>query len=108
MKKETRKKLLKEIKNLENINRTWIDTVAEGHDGLLTADGFDSAIIGITEGINPVVVYSFQECVRVLRVRDEMTEEDAIEHMQFNVTGAYVGEKTPLFIHLVCDDSQSL
>ena len=30
---------------------------------------------------------------------DDMTEEDAIEHMNFNVTGSYVGEHTPVFIH---------
>jgi hypothetical protein len=30
-----------------------------------------------------------------------MTEEDAIEHMSFNVTGAYVGPRTPLFIRFI-------
>ena len=29
-----------------------------------------------------------------------MTAEDAYEHMSFNVTGAWCGEHTPIFIHL--------
>jgi hypothetical protein len=30
--------------------------------------------------------------------RDGMTADEAIEYMDFNVTGAYVGEHTPEFI----------
>jgi hypothetical protein len=101
--KKLNKLLLKQIKDLEKINRKWVDRIAEDHEGLLTADGFDSAILGISDGIEPVIVYSYNQCVHVLCVRDEMTEEDAIEHMSFNVTGAYVGKKTPLFIHEVCE-----
>jgi hypothetical protein len=33
-----------------------------------------------------------------------MTAEDAIEHFQFNVAGAWVGEKTPIW----CEDSYEL
>jgi hypothetical protein len=27
-----------------------------------------------------------------------MSEEDALEHFDFNVSGAYVGEKTPIYV----------
>jgi hypothetical protein len=30
--------------------------------------------------------------------RDKMTEEEAIEYMDFNVVGSYVGDATPLFV----------
>ena len=99
--KKSNKLLLKKIKDLEKINRKWVDRIAEDHEGLLTADGFDSAILGISEGTNPVIVYSYNQCVHVLCIRYDMTNDDAQEHMQFNVTGAYVGAKTPLFIHEV-------
>jgi len=31
--------------------------------------------------------------------RDEMTEEEAHEYMEFNVVTAFLGPMTPLFIH---------
>jgi len=33
--------------------------------------------------------------------RDGMTEEEAIEYFEFNVTGAWVGEGTPAFVYKV-------
>ena len=31
----------------------------------------------------------------------EMTEEDAIEHYEFNIIGSWVGDGTPIFVELV-------
>ena len=88
---ETRGKYLREAV------AEFADNMGEG-DEMLCADGFEAAILGITESCEPVVVYDWDECVRILQVRDEMTEIDALEHMSFNVTGAYVGPRTPLFV----------
>jgi hypothetical protein len=66
----------------------------------LLADGFEMALIGITCGIEPVAVYDINKMTKILVSRDEMTEEDAIEYLQFNVIGAFVGEKTPIYIDL--------
>lgn len=87
-----------EGKRLRAIVDDFADNFGDGE--MLVADGFDAAIIGITESGEPTVVYDWDMCVEILRVRDGMTEEDAIEHMSFNVTGAYVGSRTPLFIRL--------
>lgn len=87
-------------KHLREAVAEFADNLGEG-DEMLCADGFEAAILGITEACEPVVVYDWDECVRILQVRDEMTEEDAIEHMSFNVTGAYVGPRTPLFIRFI-------
>ena len=66
---------------------------------LLKATGFDEAILGITcvRGTN-VVAYDYEKCVDILKEQDELTEEEAIEHMEFNVVGSYVGERTPVLI----------
>jgi hypothetical protein len=64
----------------------------------LVADGFDDAIIGISYGIEPKAVYSVTKCIEVL-LKEGMTEEDALEHFDFNVAGGYVGPKTPLFVY---------
>ena len=65
------------------------------------ADGFDQAIIGYTRiaGRKDVLAYDYWKCIDILKVRDGMSAEDAIEFMEFNVMGAYVGELTPAFIY---------
>ena len=64
---------------------------------ILIADGFDDAIIGLTQ-TDHVVVYSINKCIDILIAQD-MTREDAIEYFDYNVSGAYVGEKTPIWIY---------
>lgn len=70
-------------------------------DDILTADGFEDAIIGVVDGAcrPPVACYDYAKCVEILMTRDHMEEEDAHEYMSFNVTGAFVGDYTPLFVH---------
>lgn len=86
------------LKKMAKENRKALEQMLEDADeSTLTADGFDAAIVGITDTSPIRVVYDHDTCVRVL-MADGMSEEDALEHMSFNVTGAYVGENTPLFI----------
>ena len=61
----------------------------------LTADGFDEAIIGVTT--KGLVTYDYDKCVEVL-MKEGMEEIEAVEHLEFNVVGAYMGEGTPIFI----------
>lgn len=64
----------------------------------LLADGYDSALIGITEGLNPVAVYDIDLCIKSLMKQDDMDELDAVDFFYFNTLGSYVGEKNPVFI----------
>ena len=64
---------------------------------ILKADGFDDAVIGIDEQ-SMRLVYSVKLCIEIL-ILEGMSMEDAIEHFDFNVSGAYVGEKTPIWCH---------
>lgn len=74
--------------------------LAEIDPELVLADGFDDCIIGVTHipGGEDVVAYNVQEVIATLRVRDGMAEEEAIEFFEFNVLGAYIGDRTPIFI----------
>lgn len=67
---------------------------------LLFADGFDDAILGLGEQYSrtTAVVYDYDKCVKILVDRDKILYDEAIEHMEFNVVSAYVGEKTPIFL----------
>ena len=65
----------------------------------LFADGLDEAIIGVdisSFNSEPRVVYNIKKCIEIFQ-RD-MTYEEAVEHFAFNVSGAYMGEQTPIWM----------
>jgi hypothetical protein len=65
--------------------------------GYLKADGFDDAIVGIDK-MSERIVYNKELMIQVLMERDEMSWEDAIEYLEYNVFCAYVGEHTPIYL----------
>jgi hypothetical protein len=65
----------------------------------LKADGFDDAIIGLDES-SMRLIYSTTKCIEILMLQSEMLLDEALEHFDFNVRGAYMGEKTPIW----CED----
>jgi hypothetical protein len=73
----------------------------QGMEGVLLADGLEDAFIGVSCGFGPnKAIYDWDKCVDVFMTRDGMTYEEAVEWIDYNVTGAYVGEQTPEFIFL--------
>lgn len=75
---------------------------------MVKADGLEDAIIGIGSRINmpDVLVYSYNKCLKIFMERDGMTREEAVEWMEFNVVGAWVGETTPIFVHEIPSDQK--
>jgi hypothetical protein len=63
----------------------------------LSADGFNNAILGVEEK-SMRLIYSIAKCIEILM--EDMSEEEAFEYFDYNVSGAYMGEKTPIW----CDD----
>jgi hypothetical protein len=78
---------------LENILETYYD------QEFLKADGFDYAIIGVEESSSRLI-YSIKMIIEIL-VNDGMNYDDAMEYFNFNVSGSYMGEKTPIW----CNDN---
>lgn len=76
-----------------------LDAIVENYydEEILKADGFDDAVIGIEPG-SMRLIYSVSKCIDIL-IEEGMTQEDAIEHFDFNVSGSYVGEKTPIWCY---------
>lgn len=62
-------------------------------------DGFDEAIIGY-EPSSGRLIYDRDKMVMIAVEDMEMDHQDAIEHLEYNVWGAYVGELTPIYIEL--------
>jgi hypothetical protein len=70
----------------------------------LTADGFEDALIGLSsvwtvDGQLEVATYDFRLMVDILMERDGMDSDEAIEYLNFNTIGAYVGPYTPVYLH---------
>lgn len=59
----------------------------------------DDAILGTVErcGMERVFCYSHSKAVEIF-MEQGMSYEEAIEWIDFNVLGAYVGEHTPVFL----------
>ena len=76
------------------------DELAELNPELVIFEGLDDAIVGIAErcGSEAVLVYSVPGIVKILRERDGMSWEEAIEFFGFNIAGCYAGEHTPFFL----------
>jgi len=65
------------------------------------ADGFNDALIGVGYQFNQkLAVYDYNKCINILCDRDGMTIEEAGEYMEYNVVGAWVGDGTPIFVHV--------
>lgn len=60
----------------------------------LKADGFDEAVIGFDDK-SFRLIYSVKKCIEILS--QEMSEEEAFEYFEYNISGAYMGEKTPIW-----------
>lgn len=79
---------------LENIIENFTE------EEILTMDGYDSAVIGI-DARSYRLIYSLSRIQDILIKEHGMEAEDAIEYYNFNILGAWVGEKTPI----ICDDT---
>jgi hypothetical protein len=76
------------------------ELLAELEEDILVMDGFDDAIIGYSQRINDptLAVYSWELMVKILMERDGMSDEEAMEYIEYNCLGAWVGERTPIIV----------
>ena len=83
-------------------NEEVLDHIAEINPEAMFPTGLEDAIIGITNGIasDGLIVLDHQKCVEIFMERDGMSHEEAIEWMSYNVTGAFMGEHTPIFVDM--------
>jgi len=65
----------------------------------LTADGFHNAIIGL-DLLSMKVIYSVTKVIEIIMLEDpDISESDAYEHFEFNISGAYMGERAPIWCY---------
>ena len=59
---------------------------------------FDDAIMGVSQriGWENCIVYDAKKIIEILT--KDMSEQDALDHFDFNIAGSYVGDTTPVFL----------
>lgn len=89
-----------------NLRKRLDELVVEQDIEVIIADGFDDALIGVTEIFchkdschKTHAVYSRQKCIESLMDNDGMDESEASEYFDFNVQGAII-KGGPIFIDL--------
>ena len=67
---------------------------------MLKTDGFDKAFLGVASrfGMDDVFAYDLDKVLKILIERDGMSPDEAQEWFDYNIIGAWVGDKTPLFV----------
>ncbi len=67
---------------------------------VLLMDGFDEALIGTSQRINEpmLAVYSYDMMLDLLMDRDGMEVDEAMEYIEYNCVGAWIGEQTPIIV----------
>ena len=78
------------MRTLNNIFEMYPDEM------FLKMDGFDNAVIGVDERTMRLV-YSKSKIMRQLIT--EMDYETAMEHFDYNIAGAWMGEQTPIIVN---------
>lgn len=70
-------------------------------------DGFDDAIIGISEDSCKVIydLYKMQNIeYERIKHRQELTFEDACEYIELNIVNEYYGDFTPIYIWVMPEE----
>ena len=66
---------------------------------LLFADGFEDCLIGLADGFGGNECLAYDKSKMIAKLESEgMTNEEAHEYFDFNIGGAYVGSRTPIYI----------
>lgn len=85
-------------KERERIEAIRSEATAQNPEAL-SVEELDSALIGYGGQYPepPVLIYDYDKCISEF-IRRGMSCEQAIEWMDFNVAGVYLGKGTPMFI----------
>tara|TARA_R110000787_G_scaffold45335_5_gene110587 strand:- start:310 stop:549 length:240 start_codon:yes stop_codon:yes gene_type:complete len=53
-------------------------------------DGYDEAIIGLDQSIEPRLVYDIDKIIEIMVTTEGLSEEDAHDHMSYNITSQHI------------------
>jgi hypothetical protein len=68
-------------------------------DSVILADGFELAFLGCGYSFSgSYAIYHMGNAIEILMQRDGMSYDEAEEYIEFNVIGAFVGDRMPVFL----------
>ena len=76
--------------------------IDQGLEEAVFLNDLDDAIIGAArcKGRENVVAYDYDKVVKIIRKQcGNCSEDEAVEYVEYNITDAYFGKMTPVFIH---------
>jgi len=74
-------------------------TLSEAAEGIVLLPSLEHAFVGtmMRFGAEPVACYDFDAIIAGY-IADGMTEQEALEFFEYNVLGAWFGERMPCFL----------
>ena len=89
----------------DSIKRLCVEYEMDEESEILLADGFEDAFIGLGNQYTklPVAIYDRGKCIEILIKRDGMDYHEAVEFFDYNVSCAWVGERTPIYVSMYED-----
>jgi len=76
-----------------------LDKVTELDPEIMLADGYDDCLVGLTLRDDQWVAL-YDATLIIEKLSQEMSDDEAIEFFEFNIMGAYVGPRTPVFKYM--------
>jgi|TARA_A100000172_G_scaffold63051_2_gene42413 hypothetical protein len=69
-------------------------------------DGYNDCIIGVGTrcGMTDVFIYDKHKMITKLVRKDDMKYDEALEFIDFNIAGAFIGEDTPILVDLMTQE----
>ena len=76
---------------------------------MIRADGFDNAILGVTElpDGTEVLVYDKRRCIQILMFTVGLDYDAAVGFFEFNIRSADLGNEAPLYVEPYFEDEFS-
>ena len=80
--------------------------ILEVNPSAILWDGFDEALVGMTEENKPVYDIYMMERIMWRDNKKHITFEEASEWVQYNILQAYLGEDTPVHIWVIPEEEE--
>jgi hypothetical protein len=77
-----------------------MDFIAVWAPDAMVMDGFDDCVVGVADSFGQPtrIVYDREAILMKLVKKDGMTKDEALDWIEYNMIGSYVGEAMPLFL----------
>ena len=94
--------IMRELDICEERDSEWMDGMIDAYPKMVRLEPkkvFDKAIIGIAQRVNlDVLCYDVAQILNILKEDMGVSEEDVQEYFDFNISGSWMGEHTPVFL----------